>query len=102
MDEVNEGAKGFDYARTAPWTEVRLPALPQLQGNFDALQAGVPIVAGLPQWLEAFMSIGEHVGEAMNGNLTSAEAMEGLQTTLEGIINQAIPPYPSVEPLYVE
>ena len=101
-DEIEKGAKGFDYARTAPWTDVRVAALPQLQGNFDALNAGVPIVAGLPQWLEAFMAIGENVGSAMNGDVTAEEAMVDLQATLEGIIQQAIPPYKCVEPQYVE
>jgi ABC-type glycerol-3-phosphate transport system substrate-binding protein len=101
-DEVEKNIGGFDYSRTAAWTDARLPALPQLQGNYDALQAGIPIVAGLPQWLEAFMSIGEHVGQAMNGDLTAEEAMAGLQATLEGIIQQAIPPYKCIEPKYVE
>jgi len=101
-DEINLGIGGFDYARTKAWTDVRLPALPQLQGNYDSLMAGVPIVAGLPQWLEAFMSIGEHNGMAMSGDITSAEAMEGLEATLSGIIQSAIPPYDCIEPDYVE
>ena len=97
-DEINLGIGGFDYARTKPWTDVRIPALPQMQGNFDALMAGIPITAGLPQWLEAFMAIGEANGMAMSGDATPEEAMEGLEATLSGIIELAIPPYEYVSP----
>lgn len=97
-DEINKNAKGWEYARTKAWTDVRLPALPQLQGNFDALNAGIPVTPGLPQWLEAFMAIGEHCGMAMSGEATPEEAMEGLQATLEGIIQTAIPPFEYVSP----
>jgi hypothetical protein len=48
------------------------------------------------------MAIGENVGRAMSGEATSEEAMVDLQATLEGIIQQAIPPYKCVEPQYVE
>ena len=96
--EVNEGAMGFDYARKRAWTDVRIPALPQMQGNFESLDHGMPVTPGLPQWLEAFMAIGEHTGMAMAGDMTPEEAMEGLNTTLEGIIQQSIPPYEYASP----
>jgi ABC-type glycerol-3-phosphate transport system substrate-binding protein len=101
-DEINLGSGGFDYTRTKAWTDVRLPALPQLQGLYDSLQAGIPITVGLPQWLEAFMAIGESSGQAMSGELTSAQAMEGLEATLKGIIQQSIPPYECIESNFVE
>jgi len=89
-----EGKQGFTYPRKQAWEEVLLPNYPQLQGIYDALEAGgVPFTPGLPQWLEAFMSIGEYNGMAMSGEATPQEAMEGLQHTLEGIIQLAVPPY---------
>lgn len=96
--EINEGAVGFDYARKAAWEEVLLPALPAREGYFIGLDAGIPVTPGLPQWLEAFMAIGEHAGLTMSGEMTAEEAAGGLQTTLEGIIQQAIPPFEYVSP----
>ncbi|MBC7333939.1 MAG: extracellular solute-binding protein [Actinobacteria bacterium] len=92
--EVEGKQKGFTYPRKQAWEQVLLPKYPQLQGLYDALEAGgIPFTPGLPQWLEAFMAVGEECGEAMAGTLTPQEAMDKLQQRLEGIIQTAVPPY---------
>ena len=98
QDEINNKASGFEYARTKPWTDVILKAEPSRQGQFDANNSGIPITPGLPQWLQAFMAIGENTGQAMSGKLTPEKAVEQLQLTLEQIIEAQIPPYDNPEP----
>jgi hypothetical protein len=97
-DEINKNALGFEYARTQPWTDVLLKALPSRQGQFDANNNGIPITPGLPQWLQAFMAIGENNGGAMSGVTTPEKAMEQLQAVLQGIIESSIPPFENPEP----
>ncbi|MCL5987151.1 MAG: extracellular solute-binding protein [Actinobacteria bacterium] len=93
MDYFKNPVEGmvWDPARTQVWTELLIPATPQLQGQFDALQAGIPITPGLPQWLEAFMAIGDNNGTAMAGTATPEEAMENLFNDLNTIIQSNLP-----------
>ncbi len=92
-DEIAGTMRGFDYGRKTAWEEVMVPEYPFMSAYVESLDAGIPVTPGLPQWLEAFMAIGENSGLAMSGDATPEEAMANLQATLEGIIQSAIPPY---------
>jgi len=98
QDEIDGKMRGFDYARKTAWEEIIVPEFPFLAGYVTSLDNGIPVTPGLPQWLEAFMAIGEANGMAMSGDSTPEEAMEGLSATLMGIIELAIPPYEYVSP----
>ena len=97
-DAIAGVQRGFDTARKKPFTDVIIPDKPSLTDYVTSLDNGIPMTPGLPQWLEAFMAIGEHCGMAMTGDMTAEEAVEGLEATLKGIIETSIPPYEYVSP----
>lgn len=93
LTEVNEGAKGFDYGRTAPWTEVLIKDNPKLQPLFDQFNVAVQAAPGLPQWMELYDAVGNYNGLALSGEATAQEAMDLFNKKLEEIIEQSKPPY---------